>query len=226
MDNTQITDVVLKKANQAKTLAYLTNEVIVADKRLPVDCTVLFSRLVLNMQREKIIEPVFQHELAATPTAFFNGFSMRKTSKSDLAKHITASVAKTATLPVSTVYVVDGGWLLHKVKWRMGGTYAEADDCYLRYVSSSFGKHVIIVFDGYLNGPTVKDHEYDRRALKACPDIVLDDGKPVFGDPAAFLANESNKKEFGDMLMKGFITNRYKIHQTRCDVDTLITKSA
>ena len=115
------------------------------------------------MQRQANIEPVFKHELTATPTAYFSGFSLRKADKSLLAKELTASVSTNHTV-VQQTYVVDGGWLLHKVKWRVGGSYADTAKQYLSYVGNKFGRDATIVFDGYRNGPTVKGHEQDKRA--------------------------------------------------------------
>ena len=49
---------------------------------------------------------------------------MRKVDKSVLAKYLksTAHSEEEETAAVSNCYVVDGGWLLHKVKWQPGST--------------------------------------------------------------------------------------------------------
>src|SRR6218665_912008 len=67
---------------------------------------------------------------------------------------------------------------------------------YVQYVLSHFGMNVTIVFDGYCNGPNMKDHEHDRRSLRAAPDIVFDENNPVYNNRTAFLTNESKKKAF------------------------------
>lgn len=70
------------------------------------------------------------------------------------------------------VYVIAGGWLLHKVKWQQGGIYSQVVQQYVAYIQCHFGESVTVVFDGYMNGPNTKDHEYTRRAVKASPDML------------------------------------------------------
>ena len=50
------------------------------------------------------------------------------------------------------------------------------------------------MFDGYYNGTSTKDYEHTRRATKHSPDIIFNIDIPVYGNQAAFLANERNKK--------------------------------
>ena len=75
----------------------------------------------------------FKYELTAYPTSLFKEvLIMRKTSKSVLMKQLTSDV------PVDTdvntrisSFVVDEGWLLHKVKWQQGSTYGEIVQQYI-----------------------------------------------------------------------------------------------
>ena len=79
----------------------------------------------------------------------------------------------------------------------MGGTYEDAAHQYVEYVGRHFGHPVTIVFDGYSNGPTIKNHEHDRRSMTSAPNTStnpapVDATKPAFGNQAlaAFLAND------------------------------------
>ena len=82
---------------------------------MPVDASVLFSRLIIVLQRQTDIQPLFSHELTALPSAFFKDKLMRKADKSVLAKHLTSTTSSCELEPpIGHSYVVDGGWLLHK----------------------------------------------------------------------------------------------------------------
>jgi hypothetical protein len=87
---------------------------------------------------------------------------MRNADKSVLAKHLMASITTREEEAVSShSYVVDGAWLLHKVKWQQGCTYSEISKQYVAFLCKRFGSKVTVVFDGYGLGPNVKDHEHE-----------------------------------------------------------------
>src|SRR6218665_703981 len=149
-------------------------------KKLNIDSTILFSRLLVIMQRSSELEPFFAFELTPIPTALFTtDGSLRKCSKSVLARELKKNIQESCATEPRT-YVVDGGWLLHQVKWQQMVTYADTFQRYVQYVLSHFGMNVTIVFDGYCNRPNMKDHEHDRRSLRAAPDIVFDENNPVY----------------------------------------------
>ena len=52
--------------------------------------------------------------------------------------------------------VVDGGYLLHKVRWAPTMNVSEVLALFLKYVNS-LGGFVALVFDGYDSGPSTKD---------------------------------------------------------------------
>ena len=56
-------------------------------------------------------------------------------------------------------YVLDGGSLLHRIPWPRGATFGKIIDMYAEYVRNRYN-NVIIVFDGYGNGPSTKDHTH------------------------------------------------------------------
>jgi len=173
MDKLDFMSATLKKSDRAKTLSQVTN-VAVADRNLKVDSALLFSRLLIIAQRRDDVESLFSHELTAMPAVFFKDGMLRKTAKSLLGQELKSSANSfVCNPPVNAQYVVDGGWLLHKVKWLPDGTYGSVVTQYARYVSKNFGPSAIIVFDEYCNGPTTKDHEHERRAVKVAPYIAL-----------------------------------------------------
>ncbi len=64
--------------------------------------------------------------------------------------------------------VIDGGWLLHMVKWEQGHTWQQIAESYLSYVQclGRYAENISGVFDGYGSSP--KDHDHIRRTKNSC----------------------------------------------------------
>ena len=72
---------------------------------------------------------------------------MRKTQKSaiyDCFQCVNVEIDNT-----NTTYIIDGGYLLHRVVWDREETFDVIFEKYVHYVHRHFGHNVIIVFDGY-----------------------------------------------------------------------------
>jgi len=226
MDDHAFTDVVLRKADQVRTLALLKKKIKINDNHVVIDSSILFNRLLLVMERSSEMKPCFSYELTAMPTSLFKDESLRKADKSQLAKYLTKSVDSSVANDFAGMYVMDGGCLLHRVKWRSDATYLQICMQYVDYIRNHYGANCIIVFDGYGNGPSTKDHEHYRRAKLSAPDIAIDEWKIAHRNQTAFLQNENNKKSFIDLLSIHFLKNNYTTHQACHDADTLIARTA
>ena len=75
-----------------------------------------------------------------------------------------------SALSLRAKYVLDGGALIHKVKWAKKGTYQDIVKQYVSYVRVKYG-NCFIVFDGHKQGPWIIDHEHERRGRTACAHI-------------------------------------------------------
>ena len=65
----------------------------------------------------------------------------------------------------SKMHVVDGGWLLYQVKWSSWSTIKTLVDTLCQvYVQNKF-KDATVVFDGYVEESSTKDHEHMRRLV-------------------------------------------------------------
>ena len=90
---------------------------------------------------------------------------MRKTAKAALAHALLLDNQGTDMCSNPTVYVLDGGHLLHAFIWKPGQTYQSVIDQYLMYINNKFkNKRVIVVFDGYGDQQTTQSLEQRRRA--------------------------------------------------------------
>src|SRR6218665_3713190 len=214
MDKLAVSDVVLKKADQIKTLASLDKKVKVSRKAAIADNSLLFNRLLVIMSRLKTtdLEKYFQYELTTVPTALFTDHGMRKTNNAALTKELRKNLGKSPMLnELPRMHVIDGGCLLHRVGWTETGTYAES---------------CIIVFDGYNSGPTVKDQEHVRRAKNCSPVIDVTESNPVYRNQSAFPMNANNKQSFVLLLSNHFRQQRYEVRHAESDVDTVIVGCA
>jgi hypothetical protein len=228
MDNLAFSSVTMKKSAQIKSLSSLKNNECVKRKTYGIDSEALFSRLLILISRDDNIEPYFKFELAAEPTSLFVDSFFRKTDKSALAREILSESGDCKPQTTPQTFIVDGGFLLHKVKWLVSGTYGDVALQYCHYVKTHYGSDVIIVFDGYDTGASVKDPEHAMRAQKnkSAPDIVLSEEKPTYKNQAQFLSNEKNKKRFVKLLTTYLTQNGCKVKQAINDADTLIVDTA
>jgi hypothetical protein len=93
------------------------------DKSAVVDSNILFSRLLVLVERSSNIEEHFSYELTSMPMSLFKDSCLRKAAKSMLAKELTKDVDTSGEHASVMNYVIDGGCLLHRVKWELSGTY-------------------------------------------------------------------------------------------------------
>ena len=100
------------------------------------------------MERQTDMAMYFSYELTAVPASLFKDDMMRKPDKSALGRRISqdAHVDKPALLQNS--YVLDGGALLHHVRWLKNATYSHIIEQYVSYVERHYGSCVSLVFDG------------------------------------------------------------------------------
>jgi hypothetical protein len=132
-------------------------------------------------------------------------------------------------MPPEVRYVVDGGALLHRVRWLKNSTYLDVVQQYRLYVKKRYCSNTVIVFDGYTDQASVKDHEHRRRAERVCavsPDIAVDGSRPVLFDQQAFLANSTNKQQFIQLLTQHLFDNEISVMQSRGDADVDIVSCA
>ena len=105
----------IKRKGQIKSLDELKVGVKLDKETIFVDPSVLFSILLLMIERELRMIEYFRYELTPVPTSLFEDRMMRKSVRSILMKVVTKNVPSDASY-VSPVYILDGGALLRKIK--------------------------------------------------------------------------------------------------------------
>lgn len=224
----KFSEISLKKKDRVKTLAHLSNSCVIGNEQLHVDANRLFHRLVILGERSLDITVYFRYELTQYPTSLFCNGLMRKPDKPSLYKRYTADIMS-SQFPRGSVFVVDGGCLLHKVKWVKGYTFEQLSAQYLSYVNSKFGHKVIVVYDGYGSMASTKDHEHARRhskVSKIAPRVNPAASNQILFEREQFLANTENKADFVTMLVQCFANCGVQTFQSTGDADVDIVSVA
>ncbi|KAG1649449.1 Heparan sulfate 2-O-sulfotransferase 1 [Nymphon striatum] len=134
--------------------------------------------------------------------SLFKDGLMREPTKAVLRN---ALLTEKADVDPNALHVLDGGALLHKVRWSTSVTYREVCDLYVNHIKSKYGIGTI-VFDGYMDGPSTKDHEHARRSInkRRCADVQCDLSTKVnLKQDVFYRASPTNL--FMDMAAKGEI---------------------
>ena len=124
---------------------------------------------------------------------------MRKVNKALLTKVLKNKIPSRHTNVLATDYVLDGGALLHRVRWLPNSTYNDIISQYQMHINMKFCC-CHIVFDGYTNGVSIKDHEHQRRMGKTSAHIEVSGDLPAFCNQGPFLSNNNNKMQFIQLL--------------------------
>ena len=89
---------------------------------------------------------------------------------------------------------------VHEVRWPTSGTFGDVCKLYFYHITSKHGISTI-VFDGYTDTPSTKDHEHARSINKrGCVDDQCNVSAKVNIKQDLFLLNSTNKSRFIDLL--------------------------
>ena len=185
---------------------------------------ILFSRLLVIVEREDNLLKYFKYELTPEPTSLFDNGAMRKATKSSLAKFITQDVEE-ISLTGLPKFVLDGGALLHKVKWLPGSDMQNILNQYSKYISEKYG-NCCVVFDGYDDWPYIKDHEHKRSSNKQSANMTIDLNTTIMVNQEMFLKNVKNKTQLILLLSSQLRREGHDIRNSDGDADTLIVSAA
>jgi len=192
LDNIEVNKAIMQRSKQVKTLATLLPAVKVNGETIHADPNLLFQRLIMLVDRADDMTNCFEYELTPEPTSLFKDGLMRKPNKAQLGRELIKESEILRESNENTIYVLDGGALLHRVFWNLPATYTKIMEQYCTYISKKYGNHVHIVFDGYKS--SIKDQEHQRRG-KTSANIVFKPRNQVNCKQAEFLSNSNNKAQ-------------------------------
>ena len=214
----------IKRIEQVKTLASLQKGVHVGDETVYVSPYVLFSRLIINVERSEDMKSHLEFELSPAPPALFMDSKMRKANKASLIPLLTKDLYSIDHIEAEAT-ILDRGALLHRLRWRLPSIYGEIISQYVSYLCERYGRSTI-VFDQYTQRPSTKDQEHDRRKGKTSPNVHVTLSMTAHGAQQDFLTNEHNKNQLIVLLMEALESDGHCVKQAEDDADTLIVSSA
>lgn len=229
LDNKKVCEASIRKADHVKTLITLQKGINVGHTVIHIDPSILFLRLITIAERNGNVAEQFKYELTAEPTALFKDGYMRKPDKASLVTILMKDMPDAPQPKVCDRYVLDGGALLHHIRWPTTGTYLDICKQYRRYIFSKYGKskQIVIVFDGYGDQPSIKDHEHQRRSAKVMSaNVKVTEDMSIQTNQNAFLANPHNKRQFISIISKHLSDDGHKVIQASGDADTEIVAAS
>lgn len=226
-------DVKFERKKKVLALNSMSSSVKVGDDILAIDPTLLFQRISLQIKAQEDMQDFLKYELAPYPLTLFDEVGMRKTPKSQFIQNfknlLDDSLFKLDFLQ-DAVYVIDGGFLLHRVVWNKNDSVSFILQKYVNYIKSHYSKNTTIVFDGYpdtANTLHTKSAERIRRSKKEQGrEIIFDKSMNINMLQNKFLSNDRNKKRLIQFLSAELVEAGYFVKQSEEDADVLIIKTA
>lgn len=218
------------KSNTVQTLISTVPTIELDGEKKAINTSLLFQRIAAVMINDpNIVKTALLYELAPFPMALFDDKGiMRESKKSELYDILKSTPFRRSDL-TNCIFVVDGGFLLHKVVWKDKKTFGEIIADYKAYIFNHYNNATSIIFDGYEeNFRSVKSYERCRRvSKKVSPEITFELDMKLTEKKDLFLANEKNKSRFITKLKSTLIADtNLIIKQAKEDADTLIIRTA
>ena len=229
MEGQSLFSISYKRSMKAKTLASSVAVDVAKDKT--IDPTLLFQRfLVVSQTADLSLHEVMAHELSPYPPSLFEAkHLLRKPNKAQLMTAIKEQCSDDAVLkdvPEVEHNVLDGGSLLHRLKWSEGKTYSSIADDYASFTVKHYGK-ATIVFDGYIGGPNTKDITHKRlRQNRTSNKVNIAEGTKFVGKKEDFLSNVENKQSLINLISQRMKDRGCHVIQSKGDADVEIVKAA
>lgn len=225
-------EISLSLSCKVKSLAVAKSDIHEKDENfIAVNSALLFQRIFTIIQGDKNkLRSALDYELSPFPLSLFDSKGLvRKTPKSKLytmfkpvaISHDEGSMDK-------CYYVIDGGFLLHKVVWPIDSTYDDICESYVKYIRENYGHYVWVVFDGYnIDNVGTKSYERYTRGVKKCgAAVAFERNMATTIAQSNFLSNTTNKDKFVSLLTLHLHQAGVIVSQAEEDADRLIVKTA
>ncbi|WAR17805.1 hypothetical protein MAR_032399 [Mya arenaria] len=224
-----VLDHTFKKKQQAVVLTTKPLVKLSGDETIQVDPQLLFQRLItVALRQDDDISHYFEYELSSVPSTLFDACGFPKQpQKATLADAIWSlgNCSGEESDHQQYQYVLDGESLIHRLPWTQGATFADICNAYTEYISKQYNQP-IVVFDGYMAGPSIKDVAHIRRSHGVTSTNVDFKGTTPFrGKKDKFLSNPENKQRFINLLGTHLSQHDCTVLHAPDDADVLIVKT-
>ena len=195
-----------------------------------VDPQLLFQRLSIVACNVDDVAETFRYELCRYPPAHFESPQLlSQANKAFLADAMWDIVKESQPESASKLDVhciVDGVALLHRLPWRRGDLFETIYQMYVDYVMRKYSR-TTDVFDGYVDGPSIKDVTHKRRTGSRSGPTGHFHGQTILcSKKEDFLRNKDNKQRFINMLGSKLEIAGCTVLYAKGDADTMIVKAA
>lgn len=221
-------NVKFSRKNRVQPLSSVTSSIKVHDTTVTIDPALIYQRILFAKKSQEQLKEFFEYELAPFPLSLFDEAGLRKSKKSAIYSLFTPIDDTITSGDVS--YVIDGGFLLHKVVWHKGETFSSICDQYIGYIEKYYGANAVVVFDGYpddITRKSTKSAERLRRSRKVLSaEILFDPSMKAVVSQDKFLNNDRNKSRLISLLKERFESRGISVKQHDEDADVLIVQTA
>lgn len=222
------TDIKCKRTEQIKNFSQMSNNIKINKNYVNVSPMQLFNRIICSNKTPDEIRECFRFELSPYPLSLFKDGVLRKGTKSLLFKEfdvLATPISSTGTGQNAT-YVVDGGFLLHKVVWQKPATFQQICEQYINYAKYFYGEDCVVVFDGYNSKSFSTKDALQQLRSKNSQEISVKLENTIVTPQEDFLRNNNNKQKLIELLKISFEKTGIKIKQAESDADFLIVNTA
>ncbi|KAJ8896091.1 hypothetical protein PR048_001433 [Dryococelus australis] len=120
---------------------------------------------------------------------------------------------------------MDGGFLLHIVKWNVGTKYSSICEQYVSYLINHYGTNYAVVFYGYEDVNSTKHAEQKYRGTsKTSVDVNFYENMLTTVQQENFLANEKNKTKLIELLVETLTARGIEVSTATRDTDGSIVR--
>ena len=225
LDDNSLATAKIKRKSCFKPLKSLSNVVNVAEEPVYINPSVFFTRLTAVAQREDDIERCFKYEMSPYSPLFKDGL-MRKADKASVRKFPMKdddSIAK-EDIPPDATFVIDGGALLHRIRWLHDMTLKDQAKLYVSYTRRHY-RRATVVFDGY-SAMSTKSDEHARRARTRCHDVDIRESNTCPSSWENFLSNVNDKIQFINLISRFLVDDGQNVINCNGDADTTTVRQA
>ena len=216
-----------KRKSHAVTLGSQT-AVMIQGEAVQVDPQLLFQRLSIVACNGDDAAEAFRYELCSYPSALFESPRLlRQANKASLADAMWDIVKESqpeSAPKLDVHYIVDGGALLQRLPLRRGDLFENICQTYVDYVMCKYSQ-ATVVFDGYVDGPSIKDVTHKRRTGGRSGPTVHFHGQTILCSKKEDFLRNKNKQRFINMLGSKLEIAGYTVLYAKGDADTMIVKA-
>ena len=188
-------------------------------------CLFFLTDLRLSIKYYKLDkECSLEHELTSEPMSLFKNGLMRKTQKSVLRKLVLKEKPVISHELLDSVSILDGGALLHRVRWPKDCTFN--DVCWMYFSKIRQFDNPVVIFDGYGKVSTKHQEHLRRNPVPKSSFVNISRENIIPFRQDEYFSSVDNKIAFIEHLMLFLASKNIIARSCSGDADCDIVKEA